>query len=97
MWSLIAEFSIFSRSWGRWCDAEAYRPNVTPDRMYPERVMFECGPPLVGPVTSGVSSAHPGNQIRDAIANNVVSSPAFRRLIIGRRYPSARDNSTLLT
>jgi hypothetical protein len=39
--------------------------------MYPETEVFECGLLVIGPISSGVSSAHPCNQKRKAIAHIV--------------------------
>jgi hypothetical protein len=58
-----------------------YRLNITPDRMYPETEVFECGLLVIGPISSGVSSAHPCNQNRKAIAHAVTRSASFRKLI----------------
>jgi len=51
----------------------------------------------MGPISSGVSSAHPCNKKRNAIVNSAVTRPVVRKLMCARLYPSARSNSTLLT
>src|ERR1700751_362237 len=49
--------------------------------MYPETVMLECPPPIIGPVGSEFSWAHPCNQARSGIVNIVANRRCLARLI----------------
>jgi hypothetical protein len=69
------------QQFGRVNSGTNYRLNITPDRMYPEIVVFECGLLVIGPVSSGVSSAHPSTQNRKAIVHSVTRSASLRKPI----------------
>jgi hypothetical protein len=44
-------------------------------------VVFECGPPVIGPIISGVSSAQPCKQKRIATVHIAINRAAFRNRI----------------